>query len=133
MRKRQVWRYSCDFCKKANCSAGAMTKHERGCTNNPNRVCGMCKLVEGEQKPIAELAAAARISLERLREVAGGCPACMLAGIRQAGPIDDVNELNNFITIMQDFCFKDECKSVWKEFNDREAENLPYTPGQLID
>ena len=47
----KVNRYYCDFCKKANCSAPAMSLHERHCTLNPNRTCCMCK----EPRNIPEL------------------------------------------------------------------------------
>lgn len=46
MRVRKVNRYYCDFCKKANLSRFHMANHERGCTLNPARVCGVCKLVD---------------------------------------------------------------------------------------
>lgn len=45
MTRKQVWRYKCDFCKKANLSAASITKHEVSCTMNPNRVCKVCRMI----------------------------------------------------------------------------------------
>lgn len=83
-----VWRYYCDFCKKAGCSKGHMVKHERRCTNNPNRVCGMCVLgqIKG-QAPLAELIVIAgrpETDHDSLLAAAKGCPACALAAARQS-------------------------------------------------
>jgi hypothetical protein len=64
---------------------------------NPNRVCKMCQMAGFEQRPIADLIAAAekipipkwdgnnKISQEErdLRDLANNCPACLLATIRQ--------------------------------------------------
>ena len=37
--------YYCDYCKKKKgLSASAMTLHERHCTLNPNRICGVCEV-----------------------------------------------------------------------------------------
>lgn len=44
----------------------------------------MCHWAKLATKPIVELIAAANIGVEELRAVAQGCPACMLAGIRQS-------------------------------------------------
>jgi hypothetical protein len=33
--------YYCDFCKKRSLSASATSHHEKHCTANPNRICGM--------------------------------------------------------------------------------------------
>jgi hypothetical protein len=76
-------RYYCDYCKKAGGQKSAMQKHEAGCTLNPARECKMCALREVEQPSIESLIAAAGAGLNELYRVAGGCPACMLAGIRQ--------------------------------------------------
>lgn len=34
-------RYYCDYCKRAGGSRVHMEKHEKGCTNNPKRECGI--------------------------------------------------------------------------------------------
>lgn len=105
MRSKPSTRYYCDFCNKGGNSASAMSRHEKHCTMNPARECRMCALVENEQRPMPDLVACLSplllpeiLSLEDhlwqresqkcmalLRESAGGCPACILAAIRQGG------------------------------------------------
>jgi len=104
MKSRQVWRHTCDFCKKSLLKRPAMEKHERYCTANPNRECRMCALIgEEPAAPAGELAkmiapppmftdealqewrASALPQFAALRERTSGCPACMLAALRQAG------------------------------------------------
>ena len=82
MLKKQVWRYYCEHCKKSGCSGYHIKKHEKSCTANPNRVCGMC----GSNLPVAEFVAALGDGkdLAKIRELADNCPACILAGIRQS-------------------------------------------------
>jgi hypothetical protein len=85
-----------------------MIKHERHCTMNPARSCRTCRLIDGGNGPDAEglralvailpsgptpgwgeefvaFMATVDAAIPKLREAAGGCPACMLAAIRQAG------------------------------------------------
>lgn len=81
MRKKRVWRYYCDFCNKAACRP--LVKHEEHCTKNPQRRCRMCVWAKLQTKSVHELVAAANAGIDTLRRVAHGCPACMLAGIRQ--------------------------------------------------
>ena len=94
MKQVKRWRYYCDHCKKAGGSKHHMRKHEERCTMNPNRVCGMCRMLEEVQSDIGDMIAAigpymphsdwGDEALCRLRDSANGCPACMLAAIRQA-------------------------------------------------
>lgn|SRR6185503_10157169 len=110
MRKRRVWRYYCDFCKKANCHAAAMREHEEHCTNNPGRVCRMCEVLETRHTPLERLIAllpdpnmpdtrtndemwhgkpsplytALTEAMPVLRKQADGCPVCVFAALRQA-------------------------------------------------
>ena len=118
MRKKRVWRYYCDYCGKGSCSAGAMKQHEAHCTMNPYRTCRVCALMSGEKeappspmkKMLAVLPPVEAITeispltgcrivgekghdvlqtvIERLEEAADGCPACMLAALRQKGYLD---------------------------------------------
>jgi hypothetical protein len=101
-------RYYCDYCKKGTGTRQSMVRHEKGCTANPQRECGMCAMKDDEPtSPLAELLAifdgfvdetiddplhwsmreghekdrAERYT--RLREKAGNCPACILAALRQ--------------------------------------------------
>lgn len=103
-----------------------MTKHERGCTANPERHCSFCDLLHGGQgtsladlrKFVADHAhyqahgedgpEYGTLSPEHtatLRTMTEGCPVCMFAAIRQE---------NCFIT---DFNLKDETKSLWGDIN----------------
>ena len=90
MTRKQVCQYRCDFCKKRNLSAASITKHEKHCTKNPERNCRMCTASGGQQEPIEDLIACIDISLpdeglSRLRDLAGNCPACILAALLQCG------------------------------------------------
>jgi hypothetical protein len=101
MRQVKRWRYYCDHCKKVSGSKHVMEKHERGCTNNPERVCGLCRMAENKQEHINTLKAALftdinnfqkknghddtrPILIKNLRAVANNCPACILAAVRQS-------------------------------------------------
>lgn len=125
MRKVQRWRYYCDFCKKCGGSAGHMKRHETGCTMNPERQCGLCRLQGvGAFKALGDLRAVfdgmprpemgdpdpdgfrdeIRARIARLRLEAGGCPACIFAALRQSGMI--------CYTDKQDFDFRKE-RDAW--------------------
>ncbi len=84
MRKKRSWRYYCDHCGKSGGSGGAMSQHERHCTLNPTRECRMCALAGGAPTSMPRLIAALRGNgVVGAREAADGCPACVLAAIRQ--------------------------------------------------
>jgi len=80
-----------------------MTKHERGCTANPERVCGLCEYSSPplKQKSTSELINCLTGGLQgdysnididgrmrNLRDLAEGCPGCILAAIRQSNIMD---------------------------------------------
>lgn len=133
MRKVKRWRYFCDHCKKSGGSASHMTKHERGCTANPNRVCGVCARIGLNAAPLAELITLVKTigkpeyseytdyswwSLDKaaftaLEEKADNCPCCILAALRQG---------NGQQTHDVDFDFKQAIKDVWKDYNDDEYQ-----------
>ncbi len=140
MKTKLVNRYYCEFCKKSGCSAPHMAKHERRCTMNPKRECGVCGLVgSSETRPIRELTAllpdpdafienrglswegfsdeitpAANATLPELRDATENCPACILAAIRQRGiPVHMVT----------DFGWTSEMEAVWAEVNKQNAEH----------
>lgn len=139
MRTKKVNRYYCDYCKKSGCSSHWIKKHEERCTLNPDRVCGYCHLLDQKQSNLEELIAllpnpkeykkinsefgyeffegleeAVSIALPKLREIAGACPACILAALRQKGiPAP----------LATDFDFKAEGQAIWDEFN---TANLRY-------
>jgi hypothetical protein len=47
VKRVQRWRYYCDHCKKVSGLRSAMEKHEKGCTLNPARDCGICGFLGG--------------------------------------------------------------------------------------
>ena len=88
MRTAMRPRYYCDHCNKGNGSPSAMKRHERGCTLNPQRVCGMCKMVhdEGGDEPAPPRDELVRVLDEQgfkaMCTAAHDCPACILAALR---------------------------------------------------
>jgi hypothetical protein len=138
MRSRKVTRYYCDFCRKAGCSRHHMEKHEKRCTMNPNRECGMCKSAENVQPKLSELVAllpapkdyeepafmgigrvyaglgaAIDVALPVLREKSNNCPACILAALRQSSVIP--------IASIEHFNFKKEVEEFWSRVNSEQA------------
>jgi hypothetical protein len=114
MRKVKRWRYYCEYCKKSGGSGYHMESHERGCTNNPNRKCGMC----GTCTPVATLIEALGDGkdLSKIRKEADNCPACILAAIRQSKlqyMCDDEG-----MGFRVDFDFKAEKAEWWKNVNE---------------
>ena len=88
MRTAMRPRYYCDHCNKGNGSPSAMRRHERGCTANPRRICGMCEV---SLREFGEVPAPPRDELRRvidtegfkaMCEAANHCPACILSVIR---------------------------------------------------
>lgn len=117
MKKKQVWRFYCDFCPKSGCSGGHIAKHERGCTRNPTRACGMCKKAELEQKPTIDLLAALEDGgVEAVAKLADGCPACIMAAIhamRAKDPLEYEAETgySNYIN----FDYKKAAETFWAD------------------
>ena len=134
MRTKKVNRYYCDFCKKSGCSGGHIKRHEKRCTMNPARECGMCKMLGQEPPDLQSLIALLptvetqrrkdysddgrnsydyficidEASQKALREASGACPACMMAAIRQRGlPVGTADKFN----------FSQECRSIWSDIN----------------
>lgn len=127
MKKRQVWRYTCEFCKKSNCSAHHMRRHEESCTANPARNCKFCGVCNGALLPelIAITQQCAEDNIEPLREAANGCPACMLAAIRQSGkqrPYESEDDRGFSFA----FDFKKEKESWWHDEKHAREEMHPY-------
>lgn len=117
MRVRKVNRYYCDFCKKANCSAASINKHEKHCTMNPNRECGMCDVVKNKPVPMKKLLQvtpttnATKELLEPLRGLTDNCPACILSALRQSGCTDYAL-----------FDYKKEVETFWAEVREQERQ-----------
>ena len=128
-------RYYCDHCKKANGSAFAMKNHEKGCTANPLRRCGLCKHCDGAESLEALKVIALTGNLTELQEAAGHCPACMLAAIRQANwpeKTETWNDCNgksythtskDIPFAIQDWNFKAALKELWDSVNDERKES----------
>ena len=119
MKKKKVWRYYCEFCKKANCSGASMSRHEKSCTANPNRYCGMCKNTIPVERFIKALGSGDEKGLDRLRDETEGCPACMLAAIRQSGlQYYDLDEDGPHGHYIEAFNYKKEKERWWADKND---------------
>ena len=86
MRTAMRPRYYCDHCNKGNGSPGAMKRHEGGCTLNPQRVCGMCKMVADDHEPAPPRDELVSVMDEQgfaaMCKVAHDCPACILTALR---------------------------------------------------
>lgn len=127
---KKVNRYYCEYCKKANCSAASISRHEKACTMNPNRTCRMCALLDLEQPRMSDLlnvlpkpkiteeydivtfrnVGEIEEKMKKLREVTENCPACILAALRQKGiPVRAISSFN----------FTEECSAFWSIFNER--------------
>ena len=135
---KKVNRYYCEFCKKANCSASSISRHEKSCTLNPDRICRMCAMFDLEQRKMSDLlkilptpviieddemgltlinVKEIESAMEKLRSVNDNCPACLLATIRQMGiPVPAVSSFN----------FTEECKSAWACLNEAQIRNDYY-------
>lgn len=123
MNSKKVTRYYCDFCRKGSLSAAAMRKHEKGCTNNPQRVCGLCATLKNEQRPMDELTAVLAVEkdgygMKELRELCRNCPACILAAIRQSKIITKTLEQYPYDYVDLQFDFKQELQAFWDAHND---------------
>lgn len=96
MRTAMRPRYYCDHCNKGSGSPSAMKRHERGCTVNPNRVCGMCALEaqHGGEEPAPSTAGLRKIidasGFKAMCEAAHDCPACILAVLRTLNRMDEL-------------------------------------------
>ncbi|HEY0916520.1 MAG TPA: hypothetical protein VGE22_16725 [Solimonas sp.] len=78
--------YYCDHCGRRSFFRNSMEKHEAGCTLNPARVCRMHRFMDGATAPSMEalIAALTAGGFDGLVKASDGCPACILAAIRQA-------------------------------------------------
>ncbi len=131
MRKRKVWRFYCEFCGRGGCSGGHVAKHERGCTANPNRECGMHPMIGDPQPPMNDLLKPLMSekesgdwdwerAMDGLRYVASGCPACILAAIRQSGIQKHTawdEEGHEHVPDLK-FDFKKEKREFWNQYNE---------------
>lgn len=124
-------RYYCDHCNKGNGSPSAMKRHESGCTLNPHRVCGMCKLLadEGGPEPAPPRDELVRImdaqGFSAMCEAAQGCPACILAALRTKNSTDEGTGAPIVLGPedgRESWAYKPAKDQWWKEFNSGQAE-----------
>lgn len=103
----KVNRYICEFCNKKGLSASHISKHEKRCTKNPNRYCGLCEetrdiktlindfssrfkigfnaeFLEGINEPEFLAYFTKPLTLDDVIISCDGCPACTLAVLRQS-------------------------------------------------
>ncbi len=142
MKKVMRPRYYCEFCNKGSGSGGHMKTHESRCTKNPARKCNMCTVLLGQSQPDLAMLIALLPTIETqmkirhndygantyedwlpvppetvkaLREAAGGCPACMMAALRQRGiPVPTA----------EGFDFTKESKQILSDYN--ETQTIDY-------
>lgn len=137
--------YYCDFCKRKNLSAGAMSVHEKHCTANPNRECRLCgkkdiadvvnkftvrfrlhpnelndifteDFVLGHEYKIEWLGEP--VTMKEIRDEVDDCPNCILAVLRQTG-------FNKHYFEFEKFDYQQELKDAMAEKN-REYEDDSY-------
>lgn len=107
-----------------------MVRHERGCTLNPHRACGVCKNSEPDIVALSGVALTGDIA--KLLDAADGCPACVLAAIRQANWPTVTDASNDGMSLftrkeipqaISDWNFKEALAEWWREMNASEYEN----------
>ena len=126
--------YYCEHCSKHGLTAGAIGKHEKYCTANPDRECRMCEinsevndLESNDLKALIEKYKTIAVNQSKIGEFGeyvngedvittntlmgdtNGCPACALAIIRQA-------------EIFTEFRYKDEIRKFWKVVRENEQK-----------
>jgi len=132
MKTKMRPRYYCDHCKKGSGSPSHMIRHERGCTLNPHRACGVCKNVGPDVAALSSVALTGDIA--KLIDAADGCPACVLAAIRQANwpTVTDTDNdgLHPFTrkeipSAISEWNFRESLDTWWREMNASAYENDP--------
>lgn len=126
-------RYYCDHCNKGNGSPSAMRRHERGCTLNPQRICGMCAKLADEVEGVPSRDELVRImdanGFKAMCEAANNCPACILSALRTKNYFD--NETGPGVAGPEDgresWSYTKAKEQWWKDWNSAEAErNYPW-------
>ena len=134
--------YYCDFCNKRSLSASHTKKHEKHCTKNPDRECGLCKQ-NIDLKPLIEKYSNRYEIVEHISKYEGldfeniefkwigepvkyqqilndveGCPVCALAVVRLSGLSDCEVNRDEF-----DYPYVKELKIWWDEENSQHSED----------
>jgi len=121
MHKKKTWRYYCGHCKKSGGSSYCIQNHERGCTLNPERICGMCgQTGQDIYSDIVKFAMGltqsnSSVKMKELRNSVGSCPACILSVLRRSGMYEE--EENPVWIDRKDFDYQKEHKQWWDEEN----------------
>ena len=114
--------YYCEFCNKHGLSAGAMTKHEKHCTANPDRVCRLCgetnirAIIDGLKPKIEAIVKKynAVYPCPELPDFEQECPNCTLTVLR-------CTKLNiPYYDIKYDY--KEKLAEWWANFNEEERK-----------
>jgi len=125
MKSKLQMRHWCEHCKKSGSRAPAILKHERGCTNNWQRTCGMCERAGNVQESSDALWAAFMSGgFPAMRQLCAECPACTLMILRRKAKLrepDDWASGPNPDDGRGAFDFKAECKAFWADINDSGA------------
>ncbi len=129
MRTAMRPRYYCDHCNKGNGSPSAMRRHERGCTLNPQRVCGMCKMVADEVEGALSRDELVRVMDEQgfkaMCEAANHCPACILSALRTKnfkGAAETPPGVLGPEDGRESWSYKQAKDSWWKDYNSAHAD-----------
>lgn len=89
----------------------------------------MCKIQKESQKEISELTPLALAgNMKGLRNATGDCPACILAAIRQASWPHGMDIFQRPRSV-QDWDFKDSCKSFWNDIAENEEREDMHSLG----
>jgi hypothetical protein len=147
--------YYCEFCKKKGLSSAHISKHEKHCTNNPNRTCGLCErqsiseLVEEFKKRFVveecediraeELTGATGVimtaevkwtgepvTLQEILNAVDDCPVCVLSILRQCG-FNRYYFANDSGNNLFHYEYKKELEQYWKEKNAELYEKERYS------
>lgn len=135
--------FYCDFCKKKSLSGGWMSVHEKKCTANPNRECGVCVVKRNIADVVNKFNVRFRlhpkqvdyifseshnesdyheyqvewlgepVTLQEIRNAVGNCPNCILAVLRQVG-------FNKHYFQFEKFDYQKELKERMAEKNEEE-------------
>ena len=128
-------RYYCDHCNKGSGSPSFMRRHERGCTLNPLRECGMCKMMndEGLHDPAPPRDELVRImdtqGFSAMCEAANHCPACILAALRTKnfkGDADTPPGVRGPEDGREAWSYEEAKRQWWSEWNNFHAEQRGY-------
>lgn len=115
MRTKTKTVYYCDYCSKHTLTINSMFQHEKHCTGNLDRKCGLCDNLIAYRVVIAKfLTDIKQPKVEDLMDAVKGCPICCLTVIKA------LKRENEFVWI-DDFDYEEELKKWWEEKNSEQA------------